>query len=218
MCLFRLFFYEKYDWSNHSMMKCNFKKINNWTTTTYAPTSAFDYTTNGTSNGSWCMGIKGEMSGTVCVTFRWDMYIYIWVVYSLCLVCDLNRTPIVVAKHGGPWVHFSGISTCGRTSRDIVSHPQHPPLPTLCKISLPVYVIVTNERLQPLTTTWYNSPVLSFPLLKILRRLIKHRTFLRALHSLRERPLLCRRGYRLFHVPTRATSGGCLALGNKRSH
>ena len=43
-----------------------------------------------TSNGSWCMGIKGEMSGTVCVTFTWDVYIYIyiyiyiWVVYSLC--------------------------------------------------------------------------------------------------------------------------------------
>ena len=29
-----------------------------------------------TSNGSWCMGIKGEMSGTVCVTFTWYMYIY----------------------------------------------------------------------------------------------------------------------------------------------
>ena len=84
------------------------------------------------------------------------------------LVCDLNRTPIVMAKHGGPWVHFSGISTCERTSRDTVSHPQHPPLPTLCKIYLPVCVIVTNERLQPLTTTWYNSPVLSFPLLKML--------------------------------------------------
>ena len=28
-----------------------------------------------TSNGSWCMGIKGEMSGTVCVTFTWYMYI-----------------------------------------------------------------------------------------------------------------------------------------------
>ena len=33
-------------------------------------------TTQETSNGSWCMGIKGEMSGTVCVTFTWDMYIY----------------------------------------------------------------------------------------------------------------------------------------------
>ena len=35
------------------------------------------------------MGIKGEMSATVCVTFTWDMYIYIyiWVVYSLCFFC-----------------------------------------------------------------------------------------------------------------------------------
>ena len=85
----------------------------------------------------------------------------------LSLVCDLNRTPIVTAKHGGTCVHFSGISTCGRTSRETVSHPQHAPLPTLCKISLPVYVMVTNERLQPLTTTWYTSLVLSFSLLKI---------------------------------------------------
>ena len=36
MCLFRLIFYEKYDWSSHSMMKCKFKKVNDWTTTTYA--------------------------------------------------------------------------------------------------------------------------------------------------------------------------------------
>ena len=61
-------------------------------------------------------------------------------------------------------VHFSGISTCGRTLGETVSHPQHAPLPTLFKISLPVYVIVTNERLQPFTTTWYNSLVLSFSL------------------------------------------------------
>ena len=45
-----------------------------------------------TSNGSWCMGIKGEMSGTVCVTFTWGMYIYIWVVYSLCFFCCLFIT------------------------------------------------------------------------------------------------------------------------------
>ena len=56
-----------------------------------------------TNNGSWCMGFKGEISGTVCVTFTWDMHIYIyiyiyiylyifihiyihiWVVYSFCL-------------------------------------------------------------------------------------------------------------------------------------
>ena len=35
------------------------------------------------------LGIKGEMSGTVCVTFTWDIYIYIWVVYSFCLFCCL---------------------------------------------------------------------------------------------------------------------------------
>ena len=43
--------------------------------------------TSQTSNGSWCMGIKGEMSGTVCVTFTW--YMYIWVVHSFCLFCCL---------------------------------------------------------------------------------------------------------------------------------
>ena len=69
---------------------------------------------------------------------------------------------IVMAKHGGSCVHFSGISTCGRTSRETVSHPQCPPFPTLCKISLPIYVIVTNKLLQPLTTIWYDSLVLSF--------------------------------------------------------
>ena len=42
-----IIFYEKYDWSSHSMIKCKFKKVNNWTTTTYAPMGAFDYTTNG---------------------------------------------------------------------------------------------------------------------------------------------------------------------------
>ena len=63
---------------------------------------------------------------------------------------------IVMAKHGGSCVHFSEISTCRRTSRETVSHPQCPPLPTLCKISLPIYVIVTNKLLQPLTTTWFD--------------------------------------------------------------
>ena len=94
------------------------------------------------------------------------------------LVCDLNRTPIVMAKHGGSCVHFSGISTCGRTSRETVSHSQRPSSATLYKISLPIYVIVTNKMLQPLTTAWYNSLVLSFLLLKIQRHLIKHRSFL----------------------------------------
>ena len=55
--------------------------------------------TYGTSNGSWscwCMGIKGEMSGTVCVTFTWDMYIYIWVVYSLCFLLFVHYCNLVV--------------------------------------------------------------------------------------------------------------------------
>ena len=82
-----------------------------------------------------------------------------------CLVCD--RTPIVMAKHGGSCVRFSGISTCGRTSPETVSHPQRQPLPTPYTIALPVYVILTNARLQTLTTTLYNSLVLSFSVLKI---------------------------------------------------
>ena len=83
------------------------------------------------------------------------------------LVCDLNRTPIVMAKHGGSCDHFSRISTCGRTPSETVSHPQRRTLPTAYKISSPVYVIVTNKRLQLLETTLYNSLVLSFSLLKI---------------------------------------------------
>ena len=90
---------------------------------------------------------------------------------------------IVMAKHGGSCVHFSGISTCGRTSRETVSHSQRQPLPTPHKIALPVYVTVTNKRLQPLTTTLYNSLVLSFSLLTTKRRLIKHWSFLRVLRS-----------------------------------
>ena len=102
-----------------------------------------------------------------------------------------------MAKHGDSCVHFPGISTCERTSRvTIFSHPQHPPLPTLYKISLPVYVFVTNKRLQPIITAWYNSLALSHSLLKIQRCLIKHRSFLRALHIWRKRSLLCRQGCR----------------------
>ena len=50
MCLFRLNFYEKHDWNNHSMIKCRFKKVNDLTTTTYAQVGAFDYITNGENN------------------------------------------------------------------------------------------------------------------------------------------------------------------------
>ena len=94
------------------------------------------------------------------------VFIYIQIFkYYWCAILIAHQ--IVMAKHGGSCVHFSGISTCGRTSRETVSHPQCPPLPTLCNISLPIYVIVTNKLLQPLTTTWYDSLVLSFSFLKI---------------------------------------------------
>ena len=42
--------YEKYDWSNHSMLKCKFQKVNNFTTTTHAQLGDFDYITNGENN------------------------------------------------------------------------------------------------------------------------------------------------------------------------
>ena len=57
-----IIFYEKYDWSNHSMIKCNFKKVNNWTTTTYAPMGALDYTTNGVT-----------MPAHSCMTAWWGL-------------------------------------------------------------------------------------------------------------------------------------------------
>ena len=43
-----------------------------------------------TSNGSWCIGIKGEMSGMVCVTFTWDNYIYeLFIAFVCFVVCSL---------------------------------------------------------------------------------------------------------------------------------
>ena len=39
------------------------------------------------------------------------------------LVSDRNRIPVVMAKRGGSCVHFSGITTCRRTSRETASHP-----------------------------------------------------------------------------------------------
>ena len=46
----------------HSMIKCNFKKVNNWTTTTYAPMGALDYTTNGVT-----------MPAHSCMTAWWGL-------------------------------------------------------------------------------------------------------------------------------------------------
>ena len=67
----------------------------------------------------------------------------------ILLVCDLNRTPIVMAKHGGPCVPFSGISTCGRTSRETVLYPQHAPLPTLWKYRYPSTLLWQMNNCNP---------------------------------------------------------------------
>ena len=48
-----------------------------------------------TSNGSWCMGIKGEMSGTVCVTFTWYMYIYELFIAFVLFCCFIVTTQFV---------------------------------------------------------------------------------------------------------------------------
>ena len=76
-----------------------------------------------------------SFSVEVTLTFSNCAYIYD---KRISLVCDLNRTPVVMAKHGCSCVHFfSGISTCGRTSRETVSHPQSPPLPAIYKYLYP---------------------------------------------------------------------------------
>ena len=52
--------------------------------------STSDMLNKDTSNGSWCMGIKGEMSGTVCVTFTWYMFIYeLFIAFVCFVVCSL---------------------------------------------------------------------------------------------------------------------------------
>ena len=73
--------------------------------------------------------------------------IVVFFLFMSLFVCDLNRTPVVIAKYGCSCVHISGISTCRKSSRETVSHPQRPPLQTLYKISVPVHVIVTNNLL-----------------------------------------------------------------------
>ena len=77
MCLFGLTFHEKFDWSNHSMIKCKFKKVNNWTTTTYAPMGAFDYTTNGVTFPIVVIFFRGCVSEMVVPSYFVIYYIYI---------------------------------------------------------------------------------------------------------------------------------------------
>ena len=49
-----------------------------------------------TSNGSWCIGIKGEMSGTVCVTFTWDIYIYMSCLQLLFVLLFVHYCNVMV--------------------------------------------------------------------------------------------------------------------------
>ena len=126
----------------------------------------------------WCMDFDIPISCNFChyfvknpgFTVGPDVVNYVLLWYGntpVSLVCDLNHTPVVMAKRGGACVHFSGISTGGRTSRETASHPPRPPLLTLYKMFLPVYIIITNKRLQTLTKKpCYNSMVLSFSLMK----------------------------------------------------
>ena len=136
---------------------------------------------------------------------RWPLCVHhdLLLAARICWCAILIAHQIVMAKHGGSCVHFSGISTCGRTSRETVSHSQRQPLPNPHKIALPVYVTVTNKRLQPLTTTLYNSLMLSFSLLTTKQRLIKHRVFCAYCVVLSSAD-----GARLFHVPCRPASRG----------
>ena len=147
---------------------------------------------DGASNRRYMMTSSYEnifrVTGPLCRAFTGDSpHKDQWRGAYWCAILIAHQ--IVMAKHGGSCVHFSGISTCGRTSRETVSHSQRQPFPTPHKIALPVYVTVTNKRLQPLTTTLCNSLVLSFSLLTTKRRLIKHRSFLCVLRSSQ----LCRR-------------------------
>ena len=102
----------------------------------------------------WCSHTLGSHSAD------WKVRCNIWFAILIAhqLLWQNMKVPVSI---------FQESPLAGKTSRETVSHPQCPLLPTLCKISLPIYVIVTNKLLQPLTTTWYDSLVLSFSLLKI---------------------------------------------------
>ena len=99
------------------------------------------------------------------------------------LVCDLNRTPNCYGKTWRPVSIFPESPLAGEPRERLFHIHTVNRYQTPHKIALPVYVTVTNKRSQPLTTTLYNSLVLSFSLLTTKRRLIKHRCFLRVLRS-----------------------------------
>ena len=81
------------------MIKCNFKKVNNWTTTTYAPIGCF-WLHNQWGNNACSLIHKQRvlMHGHQGWNVRHGLchiymrYVYIWVVYSLCFFCFLFIT------------------------------------------------------------------------------------------------------------------------------
>ena len=84
------------------------------------------------------------------------------------LVCDLNRTPTCYGKTRRllcPF--FRNLHLRENLARDCFTSTASTVTNSVQNISLPIYVIVTNTRLQPLTTTFYNSMLVSFSLLKI---------------------------------------------------
>ena len=84
------------------------------------------------------------------------------------LVCDLNCTPNC---YGKTWrllcPFFRNLHLRENLARDCFTSTASTVTNSVQNISLAVYVIVTNTRLQPLTTTFYNSMLVSFSLLKI---------------------------------------------------
>ena len=91
-----------------------------------------------------------------------------WFETSQCSLWRQCNSCAILIAHQLLWQNMEAPVSIFQESPLAGEPPQRQPFQTLCKISLPVYVIVTNERLQPCTTTWYNSLVLSFSLLKIV--------------------------------------------------
>ena len=84
------------------------------------------------------------------------------------LVWDLNCTPNC---YGKTWrllcPFFRNLHLRENLARDCFTSTASTVTNSVQNISLAVYVIVTNIRLQPLTTTFYNSMLVYFSLLKI---------------------------------------------------
>ena len=79
------------------MIKCKFKKVNNWTTTTYVPMGAFDYTTNEvTMPAHSCMTPWG--AGEWTMKPEWLNKINTWHVESNHILQPPNYLIIVVNR------------------------------------------------------------------------------------------------------------------------